>query len=470
MIIKTRRRLRGANKRSRRSGSSRSSKATRRGSRGGSGSSELTEEEKKQRIIKLRQQLRRLVSVIVSLHVHDDETRRAKRAAWSNLLEERMWDVVTMHATPSILAKEYFTSANLELRVREVLPFVKAYVSTHPERVLPAEPGDKVTIIPFPAPEVIDRAVAAKALLSLGAPQPPPSSALLDAAAMVSVPAAAAAAQTVRRIRRRERQPSTQPRPPSPPMSPSKEVVGGADLTPANVAQVLMMASSTSGLELTPTDLQTLIDDRDIAPPPVQKGWVGLNDILKKQLGFTEVSRPLRAQLLMAKIVIATWSTQPKLLSTARICERYNLNAADVEADLTLPAFIWAAREALKYFHFGSAARFVVYDVVVPLSEPQDSRISSYSSGGGSETIGTRMRFKVMDVESSTQVVEKNMEQEASMATLPPDEGNNKRKYHKVRSFSPEFIESMRQWIRLSWSQKVGTKVPQQQQQKVQRY
>lgn len=234
--------------------------------------------------------------------------------------------------------------------------------------------------------------------------------------------------------------------PPSPTTPPAVAV--GAGLTPANVAVVLSTVPNGVLEPLTPTELQALILINNAPPEQPAAKTVELNEMVRNDLLGRKPDKPLRALLLIAKIVIATWSTRPKLLTTAQICERYNFDAADVERDISLPAFIWVAREVLKYVKFDNMTHFVVDDIVVPLSEPVGGRVVvTYPTGSGTQKIGTRMRYAVMDIESSTAL----MPQTAATASIVV---GKKRKRIIWTDEEIEHRERMRQWIQLSWSQK----------------
>jgi hypothetical protein len=93
-----------------------------------------------------------------------------------------------------------------------------------------------------------------------------------------------------------------------------------------------------------------------------------------------------------------TWFQTAPLQSTEDICLKYGLRGEDVRADRTLAEFVYFMKYALILVRAKGHMEFLISDVVAPLSEKLSGK--RYPPGGGSESIGTVMRYAVFERET----------------------------------------------------------------------
>jgi hypothetical protein len=111
-----------------------------------------------------------------------------------------------------------------------------------------------------------------------------------------------------------------------------------------------------------------------------------------------EISKPLRAELVICQIMLMTWFKTPFLRSAEDLCLSYGFRHDEVVADRNLGEFVWYMEYAVILVSAKGHMDFLINDVVAPLSEKLSGR--RYPAGGGSESIGTVMRFAVFEKET----------------------------------------------------------------------
>ncbi len=157
------------------------------------------------------------------------------------------------------------------------------------------------------------------------------------------------------------------------------------------------MLQVLSSVTLTSEAIQEIIDKYPYEDSvPCCQDTKTLNSVLREIK--MEVSRPLRVELVICQIILLTWNKTPFLRTTEDLCLSYGFRAEDVEADETLAEFVWYMEYALMVVAAKGHMEFIINQVVAPLSERLSGR--RYTAGGGTETIGTKMRYTVFELDT----------------------------------------------------------------------
>jgi hypothetical protein len=150
-------------------------------------------------------------------------------------------------------------------------------------------------------------------------------------------------------------------------------------------------------VKLTLAELQRVVHRyRSIDVIAQPQGTRQLNSELR-ELGLA-VGKTQRTELVLCQIILMTWFLIPTLKSTAELCAMYGFDEKDVAADKTLAEFVWFMDQALILVAGKGHMEFLISDVVAPLSEKLSGR--KYPAGGGTESIGTTMRYTVFERET----------------------------------------------------------------------
>lgn len=108
-----------------------------------------------------------------------------------------------------------------------------------------------------------------------------------------------------------------------------------------------------------------------------------------------DFNRPFRAELVICQVILMTHDLLPFIRTVEDFVKSFGFEEELVHADENLAMFAWYMEYALMLVRAKGHMDFIINDVVAPLSEKLSGR--RFTSGGGSETISTMMRYTIFE-------------------------------------------------------------------------
>jgi hypothetical protein len=145
-----------------------------------------------------------------------------------------------------------------------------------------------------------------------------------------------------------------------------------------------------------------------------------MNEALR-EVGM-DFNRPYRAELVICQIILMTHDVRPFIRTVEDFVRSFGFEEELAHAEENLGMFAWYMEYALMLVRAKGHMDFIINDVVAPLSENRSGR--RFTSGGGSESISTMMRYTIFE-RMTGQPRPKNAPLSAASATQGPS-------YHDV--------------------------------------